>query len=566
MAPVKSSIPNRLYIACPSNKGWLQKATPRPDGAPTIKLHATGTRTDLSKTTVSPGVTTTGDKTTEAVMQKFVDYAKAGKLTLKENHHAAFPLGWSYDGEIIDVPAGTDADGNPTPQSRELYLYYWLDTRNPYNAFILKTMGEGYEAQCSIGMTGMDKPGVYRLGRDDEGGGLARYVMDGEPDHVAFTPPGGAAYPYADVEGVHVYKSIASIITHGPTAQETAMQKEELKSKLAASSEARKARAEKAKSADYKKDDVMTACKGASEHIALCKEMLAQPGGTPEDDAAMDAAILDELAYIEQVLNEHVEATGAGVDGGDNKGSADPSLTSANKDEMATAALKAGALPLKKPDAAAPDAKPAASAPAAPAGEGNQPPEMKKYMAAKAEFEACQKALDDKRKEAEAEAAKYKAQGPDMTPDGAGAPVAASAPTPAPVAGKSIDPADNKPEPAKAGKPEVNPADASGGLNKSLESNTLLKSLQDQLTTMTAELNKIKGTVNMTNAPDRFMTKAADGGTNIPKDDAELYRGLGPQDKENISRAAGHNILMELGAAFMKGRRGGRPGSSGNAR
>jgi hypothetical protein len=173
-------------IACPSGK--ITKSTPH-DGAPTIRLHVSGTQRDQ-----------VGDRIADDLLDSMLEQARSGKVMLLENHHSSFPMGNSFDGEIVSTPAG-----------RELYVDFWLDTQHPLTGMVISQVGKGYEAQCSIGLN--QKP-VTELRYDPQAGGATRYLLSGNFEHVAFTRPMDAAYAPSEVGKIQhaVAKSLSAAV------------------------------------------------------------------------------------------------------------------------------------------------------------------------------------------------------------------------------------------------------------------------------------------------------------------------------------------------------------------
>lgn len=315
-----------------STRGTLQKAlgTAPQDGAPTVRLHASGTRVDLIR-----------DKVYDEALARWVEQGKAGKVMLLDNHHAAFPCGRSFDAEIVEIPGE-----NGAPGSRELYIDFWLDTAHPMTPTILSQLGEGYEAQCSVGIvTPMGVP-VSVPGYDNDERKIVGMIRGGDLEHVAFTRPNDATYQYADVESFRV-KSLDAAVSELSQLFKDAARGRRIKMKEAhakAMLDATKAREEMcAKMKDgSQKDDVMMAVKAANQHLAALKgmgeELVADKDASPEDVRAMLQHVLAESATVADVLGQYLGAPGAGDAGGET-----PAAEAAEAPAVEAAEVESGA-------------------------------------------------------------------------------------------------------------------------------------------------------------------------------------------------------------------------------
>lgn len=286
----------KLFIA---TRGTLTKAvgTAPKDGAPTVRLHASGTRVDR-----------TGDKVYDGVLQKWVNQAKAGKVWLLDNHHAAFPCGISFDAEIVDVPATPptkDLDGvviPGQPASRELFVEFYMDSQHVMTPTILSMLDRGFEAQCSVGMETPPGIPVNPKGYDPDEQRMVGMIQTADLKHIAFTLPNDAAYQYADVESYSL-KSLDAAREELPKLFKAAARSGRDKMKeqhTKAMEDASKARDEvtaKVKSGGAKDDMGMTV-KAVAQRVkagaAMCKDIMDDPGASPEDLRAIIAHLLAE--------------------------------------------------------------------------------------------------------------------------------------------------------------------------------------------------------------------------------------------------------------------------------
>ena len=300
MPPMKP--PRLIIVKSPENR--VEKALPRPsDGAPVIRLHASGTQLDLS-----------GDKVTDQLLDSMLAQSIAGKVRLIDNHKETFPVGWSFGGEIVEKSEQRYLDPDTgeeqvEPASRELYVDFWLDRDHPLVPIILKYIDAGWEPQCSIGL--LENGGANRVERYDTAEGRrVGFLLDAPFDHLAFTPPGGAAYGPAGVEGV-IAKSLAEaasmLKSTDPSrpSQEHVMQKEELAAKL---KEAETSRPTRKAAYSACKDDAMQMAKDAGAHAAevagMAKEVLEMEQLTPEDMKAFLQHLMMENTVMAEALNE----------------------------------------------------------------------------------------------------------------------------------------------------------------------------------------------------------------------------------------------------------------------
>lgn len=276
-----------ILLACPQGK--INKSAPRPDdGAPVIRLLSSGTNVDL-----------TGDKVSDELLNSMLEQAKAGTVQLKENHNSTFPMGWSFDAEIVK-----GADGRS-----QLFIDFWLDRKNKDVDTLLSNLDRGtFKPQCSIGLLGDN----IREEMNDPHDGKVGLLKPAKFDHVAFTPPDGAAYPLAGVESV-VAKSLlqAAQILKGGNAGDTKMPttKDEMMAKLKDLDASREAR-----SKDMGAGDMMAGCKAAGAHaqglVDMAKDVLENKEMAPEDMRAYIQHLMQENAVIAQALNDLGESGG----------------------------------------------------------------------------------------------------------------------------------------------------------------------------------------------------------------------------------------------------------------
>lgn len=179
-----------MIVQCHALIEVMKGLTPpkAPEGAPTVRLRASGTARDKH-----------GDRVTDALLESMAEQARQGVVKLKENHLSTFPLGYSFGAEIVEAEGG----------EKELLIDFWLYPGTQAAHYLSQIEG-GFGAQCSVGLDGGDTP-IRETGFDGDGQ-LTGFLQRARFDHVAFTPPGEAAYPAAAVEGIKIAKSVQEFV------------------------------------------------------------------------------------------------------------------------------------------------------------------------------------------------------------------------------------------------------------------------------------------------------------------------------------------------------------------
>ena len=157
---------------------------------PYLELLVSGTKLDVSTTPYEINgqiVILQGDRITPQLLASMAEQAKAGKVTLLENHHASLPMGVSCDSRIETLP-----DGN-----QNLYVMFICDPEDANVQTLQRRMDQGYKPSCSVGLE-VDQQAAYDATKQAWTGKLTQ----GEFEHVALTRPDHNAYPDAAVEGI----------------------------------------------------------------------------------------------------------------------------------------------------------------------------------------------------------------------------------------------------------------------------------------------------------------------------------------------------------------------------
>jgi phage head maturation protease len=159
---------------------------------PILRLLVSGTKLD-SQAYEYGGVQVLGEKVQPELLAEMLRQAKAGTVTLLENHGSTLPMGDSVDAEIREGDGGL----------QELYVDFALDPKHPLVGVLINRMQSGYMPDCSVGLF------VERVIEWDEAeNGYVGKLTRGEFEHTALTRPGRAAYPDAEIEEVFLTETM----------------------------------------------------------------------------------------------------------------------------------------------------------------------------------------------------------------------------------------------------------------------------------------------------------------------------------------------------------------------
>lgn len=511
-----------MLVIVKSPRNFIEKSFARDaDGAPSIRFHASGTQVDV-----------TGDKVTDQLLDSMVRQAKAGTVRLIDNHKETFPLGWSYDAEIVQSDLGT----------RELYVDFWLDVEHPLYKLVMKYINAGWDPQCSIGL--LDNGGKNRVEQvDPETGKKVGMLLDAPFDHLAFTPPGGAAYKPAGVDAVDtiIAKSLSeaasvlqSAVTKSDERKPAMMTKEQLNAKIKEAADSRAGRTDALKA---KRADALEMAKEAAAHNAGLAQ-LAKDVGEMTDLAPEDMkAYINHLAMENTVIAEALADLNADV---------------AEGGETPAAAAPAGAPPEK--------------------GAGDEDHAgglkcMKEAAAQAGRFKAYMEAEATKPKEGEAEADVFKrfkeaeaASPPSTDAALADRPAGEAQPVIAPIVPASdATPAATPDKPiAKEDAPVAAPVEAEAGkifksLNAIIEKQTAQLAQQGAtIETLSSRVVAVEKTANTAAAPLRFMP--GDGVTDdqAAENVAGVFSHLDPMKRAVASQNAMAGGVREAFKPFIK--------------
>ncbi len=143
-----------------------------------------------------------GDKMDIEVLKKIVRLAKEGKIELRRHHDDAFHIARSVDGSIQEEPNGR-VSVFVTFRAVEIGdREYYPEVHHLLKAF---SQGEVLPLEASVGGW------ITKYTTELEKGKPVRIIKDAEVDHVAFTPPKGAANPRTGVYQVFVKSLISAI-------------------------------------------------------------------------------------------------------------------------------------------------------------------------------------------------------------------------------------------------------------------------------------------------------------------------------------------------------------------
>lgn len=529
-----------IVVPCPRN--LIEKAIPRPgDGAPTIRLHASGTQIDL-----------TGDKVTDQLLDSMLAQAQAGKVRLIDNHKETFPLGWSYGGEITTTPEGT----------RELHVDFTLDKDHPLYPIVMKYIQAGWNPQCSIGL--LDNGGKNRVVKyDNETGKQVGFLLDAPFDHLAFTPPGGAAYPAAGID-TYIAKSLTeavkvlkSAVTKSDERNSAMMKPEDLHKAMKEAEGTRGARKEAFKA---KQGDAMEMCKAASEHSAglaqLAKDVGEMTNLSPADLQAYIAHLSAENTVMSEALADLQADTVAGGEepGAETPAAAEPAGAPAEKKIPAPAESTGD--PAKLPPADEATADPPHLPAADEVAKDGGLEAMKMAEAEAAEFKAYMGDKGARAKEAEAlakeagsEGAMYKRfKATKASPPSTAGTIADRKPGTAEAVAAPIAPS-SQATPVATAKDDV-AAEAGGkifkGLNATIEKQSAL------IETLTSRLTAVEKQANYAAAPLRFMPGEGVTDAQAAENAAGAFKGLDPMEKDIASRKSVQDGLRQAFMPFLK--------------